>query len=41
MGNTTIIIVFACYMAVMIGVGLFFFKRNTNLSDYILGGRHA
>ncbi len=39
MGNTTIIIVFACYMAVMIGVGLFFFKRNTNLSDYILGGR--
>ncbi|MFA9396721.1 MAG: sodium/proline symporter PutP [Clostridiaceae bacterium] len=37
--NATTIIMFAIYLAVMLGIGLFFYFRTRNLSDYILGGR--
>lgn len=33
------IIVFACYLLAMIGIGLYFYRKNKNVSDYILGGR--
>ncbi|MBE5940652.1 MAG: sodium/proline symporter PutP [Lachnospiraceae bacterium] len=37
--NIIIIGVFVIYMALMIGIGAFFFKKNTGISDYVLGGR--
>ncbi len=33
------IIAFSVYLALMLGIGLFFYLRTKNLSDYILGGR--
>ncbi|MDR3305198.1 MAG: sodium/proline symporter PutP [Clostridiales Family XIII bacterium] len=35
-----IIIAFVVYVAVMIVIGTFSYKRNTNLSEYFLGGRN-
>ena len=35
-----IIIVFLCYLIVMVGIGFYFFKKNKDASDYILGGRN-
>ena len=35
----TIAIVFIIYLGVMVFLGFKFFNRNSNLSDYILGGR--
>lgn len=35
----TIGIIFCIYIAGMLGVGLFFYNKNDNISDYILGGR--
>lgn len=32
-------IIFFCYLLIMVGIGLFFFLRNKNVSDYVLGGR--
>jgi len=37
--NVTTVIVFVLYMAMMISIGAYFFKRNKNISDYVLGGR--
>ncbi|MGB8714035.1 MAG: sodium/proline symporter PutP [Onishia taeanensis] len=37
--NLTIGITFALYLVVMLGIGVIAYKRTTNLSDYILGGR--
>jgi sodium/proline symporter len=37
--NTPTIITFAIYLTVMLGIGVFFWRMNDNLSDYILGGR--
>lgn len=37
--NIIIIAVFVLYMALMIGIGAFFFKKNKGISDYVLGGR--
>lgn len=37
---TTIIIVFLIYLVAMIGIGFYFFRKNRNASDYILGGRN-
>ncbi len=34
-----VIVAFVLYAGVMIFIGLFFFKKSTNLSDYFLGGR--
>lgn len=37
--NVTIILAFACYLAVMMLIGLFYYKRTKNTEDYFLGGR--
>ncbi len=37
--NSGIIISFICYISVMLMIGWFFYKKTSNLSDYILGGR--
>ncbi|MBQ9518699.1 MAG: sodium:proline symporter, partial [Firmicutes bacterium] len=37
--NIWIIIAFAIYLAVMIGIGVAFSKKSNNVSDYFLGGR--
>ncbi|PMR71371.1 sodium/proline symporter PutP [Halomonas heilongjiangensis] len=37
--NATIGFTFALYLLVMLGIGVIAYKRTTNLSDYILGGR--
>ena len=34
-----IIAVFIVYLGVMLGIGAYFFKKNRNVSDYVLGGR--
>ena len=40
MGDTVIIIViFLIYLAIMVGIGVYFFLKNKNISDYVLGGR--
>ncbi len=35
----TYIIIFVLYLALMVGIGLYFFFKNKNVSDYVLGGR--
>ncbi|MCM5703331.1 sodium/proline symporter PutP [Larsenimonas salina] len=37
--NITIGITFAIYLLMMLGIGVLAYKRTSNLSDYILGGR--
>lgn len=37
--NTTIIIMFVLYLGAMLGIGLYFYFKTKNLSDYVLGGR--
>ncbi|WP_148254599.1 sodium/proline symporter PutP [Aidingimonas lacisalsi] len=37
--NLTIGLTFAVYLVVMLGIGIIAYRRTTNLSDYILGGR--
>ena len=37
--NPVILVTFILYLVFMMGVGVFFYRRTTNLSDYILGGR--
>lgn len=37
--NATIGITFALYLILMLVIGIIAYKRTTNLSDYILGGR--
>ncbi|WP_373001048.1 sodium/proline symporter PutP [Sulfurimonas sp.] len=37
--ETPLLISFIGYMLVMVGIGLYFFFKTSNLSDYILGGR--
>jgi len=37
--NINIIIAFVAYLFFMLGIGVYFYKRNNNLSDYVLGGR--
>lgn len=33
------IIVFICYFAAMLGIGVYFFRKNKNVEDYYVGGR--
>ncbi len=37
--NPVIMVTFILYLLFMMGVGVFFYRRTKNLSDYILGGR--
>lgn len=39
MQNIWILIAFVLYLSVMIGIGVFFSKKSSNMSDYFLGGR--
>ncbi|MFN2380703.1 MAG: sodium/glucose cotransporter, partial [Bacteroidales bacterium] len=33
------ILIFIAYFTAMLGVGVYFFRRNKNLEDYYIGGR--
>lgn len=35
----TFIVIFVIYIAMMVGIGMYFSNKNDNMSDYILGGR--
>jgi sodium/proline symporter len=37
--NGTIVLMFVLYLLIMMGIGLVFYFRTKNLSDYVLGGR--
>ncbi|MFV0497302.1 MAG: sodium/proline symporter PutP [Candidatus Fimivivens sp.] len=37
--TTVILLIFFLYIIAMVGVGLFFMKKNNSIGDYILGGR--
>ncbi len=37
--STGVLVTFILYLAVMLGIGWYFYSRTRNLSDYILGGR--
>ncbi|MBN2652314.1 MAG: sodium/proline symporter PutP [Spirochaetales bacterium] len=37
--NVAVLITFVLYFIVMMGVGLFFYKKTNNIEDYLLGGR--
>jgi sodium/proline symporter len=37
--NPVIIVTFILYLSFMMGVGVYFYRRTNNISDYILGGR--
>ena len=41
MSTTTIavLIAFVCYLAMMIGIGIFSMKKTNSTEDYFLGGR--
>ena len=35
-----IIATFVLYLGVMLGIGIYFYRKNSNVSDYVLGGRN-
>lgn len=37
--NINIVVIFAAYLLFMISIGVLYYKKTKNLSDYILGGR--
>lgn len=37
--NINIVVIFAAYLLFMISIGVLYYKKTENLSDYILGGR--
>lgn len=37
--TVSIVIAFACYLAGMVGIGIWSMKRTTGADDYFLGGR--
>lgn len=37
--NLSIVLVFILYLLVVMGVGMYFYRRNETISDYVLGGR--
>lgn len=39
--NPTIVVTFILYLLFMLGVGAYFYRRTTSISDYILGGRRV
>lgn len=39
MQNLSVIITFILYLGLMLGIGMYFYKKTNNLSDYVLGGR--
>lgn len=37
--STSVIISFAIYLLMMLGIGFYFYRKTNDLSDYVLGGR--
>jgi len=37
--ETPVLISFIAYMAIMVGIGFYFYFQTSDLSDYVLGGR--
>lgn len=37
--NVSVIIAFALYLGLMMYIGIYFYRKSNQLSDYILGGR--
>ena len=37
--DLSIALTFACYLALMLGIGVFAYRRTADLSDFVLGGR--
>lgn len=38
--NTSVIVSFAIYLLVMLAIGIYFYRKTNNISDYVLGGRN-
>lgn len=38
-GNLAILVAFILYLGVMLGIGIYYYKKTTDISDYVLGGR--
>ncbi|MBS4536292.1 sodium/proline symporter PutP [Clostridium sp. D2Q-14] len=38
-GSLAILIAFILYLGLMLGIGVYYYKKTANLSDYVLGGR--
>jgi len=38
-GNLAILVAFVLYLGVMLGIGIYYYKKTADLSDYVLGGR--
>ena len=37
--QTSVIVAFALYLGLMMYIGIYYYRKSKNLSDYILGGR--
>lgn len=37
--DLSVLISFSLYMVVMVGIGIYFYLKTDDLSDYVLGGR--
>lgn len=38
--NTSVIVSFVIYLLVMLAIGIYFYRKTNNISDYVLGGRN-
>lgn len=38
--NISVIVSFAIYLLIMLGIGIYFYRQTNDLSDYVLGGRN-
>lgn len=38
--NLSVIVSFAIYLLIMLGIGIYFYRKTNDLSDYVLGGRN-
>ena len=38
--NTSVIVSFAIYLLAMLAIGIYFYRKTNNISDYVLGGRN-
>lgn len=41
MGNIFVIIAFVAYALVILGIGIFSYKKSKSMNDYFIGGRAA
>lgn len=38
--NISVIVSFAIYLLIMLAIGIYFYRKTNDLSDYVLGGRN-